>query len=69
MEAITAIKQWADKNIDCEYFIYPVDRRNIASRKIPEALRGEVVQTYEKVNLSGNILHILEYRIKKNKIL
>ncbi|HAJ62909.1 MAG TPA: N-acetyltransferase [Cyanobacteria bacterium UBA8543] len=67
LEAITAIKQWADKNIDCEYFIYPVDRRNIASRKIPEALGGEVIKTYEKVNLSGNVLHILEYRIKRRK--
>ena len=67
LEAITAIKQWADKNLDCEYFIYPVDRRNIASKKIPEALGGELIRNYEKVNQSGNILHVLEYRIDRNK--
>ena len=69
LEAITAIKQWADKNLDCEYFIYPVDQRNIASRKIPEALRGELIRNYDKVNQSGNVLHVLEYRINRNKSL
>lgn len=67
LEAITAIKEWADKNLDCKYCIYPVDQRNIASRKIPEALRGKVIRTYEKANQSGNILHILEYRLDRHQ--
>ena len=66
LEAITAIKEWADENLDYEYLIYPVDQENIASRKIPESLGGKIVREYEKLNLSGNILNIVEYRIYKN---
>jgi hypothetical protein len=63
LEAITALKEWADENLDYEYLIYPVDKRNIASRKIPESLGGKIVKEYEKLNLSGKILHIVEYWI------
>jgi RimJ/RimL family protein N-acetyltransferase len=66
LEAITAIKEWADENLDYEYLIYPVDQENIASRKIPESRGRKIVREYEKLNLSGNILNIVEYRIYKN---
>lgn len=66
LEVITALKKWADENLNYECLIYPVDRRNIASRKIPEALGGIIFTEYDKKNLSGNILHILEYRIIPN---
>lgn len=67
LEAITAIKKWADENLNYEYLRYPVDRRNIASRKIPEALGGNIFRQYDRVNMSGNTLHLLEYRIYLNK--
>jgi len=67
LEAIGAIKHWADANLDYEYLRYPVDRVNIASRKIPEALSGKVVREYTKKNMSGNTLHIVEYRIYKTR--
>jgi [ribosomal protein S5]-alanine N-acetyltransferase len=66
LEAIIALKEWADKNLDYDYLIYPVDKNNIPSRKIPEALGGKVVQEYEKVTKTGKILYALEYRIYKN---
>jgi RimJ/RimL family protein N-acetyltransferase len=66
LEAITAIKNWAIENLDYEYLLYPVDRVNIASRKIPERLGGKIFREYNKTNMSGNILHIVEYRIYKN---
>lgn len=66
LETITAIKHWADRNLDYEYLIYPVDKANIASRKIAEALGGEVCREYQKTNLSGNVLNTLEYRIYKS---
>ena len=66
LEAITALKEWADRNLDYEYILYPVDRRNIASKKIPEALGGKVISQYQKVNMSGKLLDTLEYRIYKN---
>lgn len=65
LEAITALKDWADQNLDYEYIIYLVDRRNIASRKIPEALRGKTIQEYAEINMSGTVLQTLEYRIYK----
>lgn len=65
LEVIKALKDWADKNLDNDYIIYPVDKNNIASRKIPEVLGGKVIQEYEKVNQQGKILQALEYRIYK----
>lgn len=66
LEAITALKEWVEKNLEYFYLAYPVDRRNIASKKIPEALGAQVEAEYQKQALSGNILEILEYRIYKN---
>lgn len=67
LEVITAIKSWADKKLDYEYLRYPVDKANIASRKIPEALGGEIVREFNKINMSGNTLHIVEYKINKTR--
>ncbi len=62
-ESIFALKKWADKNLKYEYILYPVDKENIASRRIPETLGGKVFREYEEKNLSGNNLQLLEYRI------
>lgn len=67
LEAITVLKEWADQNLDYEYLLYLVDRNNIASRKIPEALGGKVIQEYEEISMSGNVLQTVEYRIYKNQ--
>ena len=67
LEAITAIKKWVDENLHYECLRYSVDRRNIASRKIPEALDAKIFMEYDRVNMSGNTLHLLEYRIYHNK--
>ncbi|OWY66182.1 GNAT family N-acetyltransferase [cyanobacterium TDX16] len=66
LEAIRGIKNWAEQNLDYEYFLYPVDRANIASRKIPETLGGKVVREYKHKKTNGNILYLLEYRIEKS---
>lgn len=65
LEAITALKAWAEINLDYEYLIYPVDRENIPSRRIPERLGGQIYREYEQTNLSGKVLHLVEYRIFK----
>ncbi len=62
-EAMTALKQWADKNLDYEYILYPVAKENVASRKIAESLSGKIAREYDDINMSGKKLHILEYRI------
>ena len=65
LEAIKGIKSWAEQNLDCESFLYPVDRANLPSRKIPEALGGKVIREYEHQKINGNILYLVEYRIDK----
>jgi ribosomal-protein-alanine N-acetyltransferase len=62
-EALTALKEWADKSIDYEYIVYPVVEENYASRRIPEFLDGKIAREYDEVNLSGKQQHLLEYRI------
>lgn len=66
-EAVTALKKWIDTNLKYKFIKYPVDRRNIASRKIAESLGGMVGAEYKKISMTGNELHEVEYRIyKKN---
>lgn len=67
LEAITALKDWAETHLDYEYLIYPVDIANISSRKIAEKLGGEIMNEYSKMNLSGRKLHVLEYGILKSQ--
>ncbi|MBU2632721.1 GNAT family N-acetyltransferase [Patescibacteria group bacterium] len=66
-EAVKALKEWTDKNYKCKYIMYPVDKRNIASRKIAESLGGVVKDEYKKKNASGRILDMVEYRIYPKK--
>ncbi|NJL65545.1 MAG: GNAT family N-acetyltransferase [Methylacidiphilales bacterium] len=67
-ETIAALKKWGEENLDCEGFVYPVDRDNYPSRRIPERLGGKIVKEYNKENLSLNILHLVEYWIPKQDI-
>jgi len=62
-EAIIALKEWADKNLDYKYIIYPVVEENYPSRRIPEFLGGKIVREYDEINMSGKNQHLLEYRI------
>ncbi len=64
-EALTALKNWADENLNYEYISYPVDKQNIASRKIPESLGGIVAREMKKINASGQELDEVEYKIYK----
>ncbi|HVZ12215.1 MAG TPA: GNAT family N-acetyltransferase [Patescibacteria group bacterium] len=63
LEAIHALKNWIDRNLSYRYIFYPVDNRNIASRKIAESLGGIIEDEYKKTNMQGNILDMVEYRI------
>jgi RimJ/RimL family protein N-acetyltransferase len=64
LETITALKEWAES----KYLIYPVDRANIRSCKIPESLGGQIYREYEQINLSGKILYLVEYRILRKHL-
>ena len=41
-EAVQGLADWASRELALDYFIYPVDRHNVPSRKIAESLGGEV---------------------------
>ncbi|MDZ8087498.1 MAG: GNAT family N-acetyltransferase [Nostoc sp. DedQUE12b] len=64
-EAIDALKDWVDKNLEYNYLSYPVDKRNIPSRKIAESLGGKVFREFQQINKSGDLLDEVEYRIYK----
>ncbi len=63
LEAIAGLKKWASENLPCREILYPVDRANIASRKIAEALGGEIIREYDKEGMNGKILNVIQYRI------
>ncbi|MEH2227616.1 GNAT family N-acetyltransferase [Nostoc sp.] len=64
-EAIDALKGWVDKKVEYNYLSYPVDKRNIPSRKIAESLGGKVFREFQQINKSGDLLDEVEYRIYK----
>ncbi len=62
-EAIIALKEWIDKNLNYEYILYPVAKENYPSKRIPEFLGGKIERKYDEVDMSGRKQHLLEYRI------
>ena len=64
-EAVTGLKKWIDEHVDYTYIVYPVDRNNVASRKIAESLGGVVEAEYPKKNGAGIVMDMVEYRIYK----
>ncbi len=67
LEAITAIILWANRNINYEYLTYPVDKRNLASRRIPERNNGIIEKEEKVLNQSGFELDEVIYHIYKEK--
>lgn len=64
-EAVRTLKRWADRHLDYEYLIYPVDSRNIASRKIPESLGASIISQYDDRGGMGQNLTLIKYRIER----
>jgi hypothetical protein len=64
---MTALKTWADQNLNYTYILYPADAKNMASRRIPESLGGKIARKYTKTSETGHDLHLVEYRIYPEK--
>ncbi len=62
-EAMEAVVRWVTAHVACDHLIYPVDKRNIPSRKIPERLGGEIIGERVIQNESGSVLDEIVYRI------
>lgn len=65
-ESIHMLYEFVLKNFNFDYILYPVDRDNIASRKIPESLGGVLKKEYNEETQSGSILNIVEYHVPCN---
>lgn len=65
LEAATALINWAKQNLEFEYIKYPVDKRNIASRRVPELNGGIIKREMKKINLNNFELDEVEYWIYK----
>ncbi|WP_435234839.1 GNAT family N-acetyltransferase [Psychromonas sp. PT13] len=63
LEAIKGLSIWLIDHIEFDFLIYPVDKANIASRKIPESLGGEVYNTVQKTSQSAIVLDEVIYKI------
>ncbi|HPM73843.1 MAG TPA: GNAT family N-acetyltransferase, partial [Spirochaetales bacterium] len=64
-EAVTAIVAWARSNASFERLVYPVDKRNVASRRIPESLDGVIAREFRQLNQAGFELDEVEYWITR----
>ena len=63
LEAMTGLIEWAHENIKFNHIKYPVDKRNLASRKIAEKNNGRILKEYKKIGMGGNELDECEYWI------
>ena len=63
LEAMTGLIDWTHKNIKFNYLVYPVDKRNIASRKLPEKNNGKIMKENKTVGMAGNLLDEYVYWI------
>jgi|FLOH01.1.fsa_nt_gi [ribosomal protein S5]-alanine N-acetyltransferase len=62
-EAIKALVSWTVENIDLDFIIYPVDRANIPSRRIPESMGGSVYLEKQVKTTRGTVLDELCYKL------
>ena len=67
-ETVEALIGWGNEQFDFDYLFYPVDKENIASRKIPEKLGFTAAKSYLKRKSATENLDIIEYRKNKNDI-
>lgn len=65
LEGMKGIIDYAKTHIDYDYLVYPVDKKNAASRNIPETLGGIIRDAYIEEGLGGNTLDLIEYHIFK----
>lgn len=62
-EAIQTLFSWMKQHIEFDKALYPVDKDNIPSCKIPESLGGKVASRETKISGEGYSLNKLNYEI------
>lgn len=61
-EIIEGLINFIEGNLKFNYLIYPVDKENLPSRRIPEKLGFSVFGEYKKAKDENTFLNIIEYR-------
>ena len=61
-EIISSLIKFSENNFTFKYILYPVDKSNIASKKIPEKLGFIPYKEYIKNKGVSSYLNIIEYR-------
>lgn len=62
-EATHTLVAWIANNLEFEYLVYPVDKRNIPSRRVAESLGGVIFKEGSRKSVSGSVLEEVAYRI------
>ena len=62
-EAVAAVIKWASERFHPSGFLYPVVDENTPSRRLAEALRGEVIGTRQRHQAGDKKRRLLLYRI------
>lgn len=62
-EAVGAVVAWARDKGRYDSLSYPVDRRNLRSRRVAESLGGVAAREYKEASMTGLELDEIEYRI------
>jgi RimJ/RimL family protein N-acetyltransferase len=65
-EAMGALKAWAEACIEFDCLVYPVDRRNLPSRRVAEKLGGKIIGERTVTSLSGLVLDEVVYGIQRS---
>jgi [ribosomal protein S5]-alanine N-acetyltransferase len=68
-EAVVTLAGWAVQNIAFDALLYPVDRANHPSRRIPECLGGVIVKEGKAPRMNGGFLDEVVYRIPREALI
>ena len=68
-EAIRTLGFWVVKNIEFDFAIYPVDRANVPSRKIPESMGGKIINEKQVKTMRSDTLDELVYKISPENLI
>lgn len=69
IEAIVTLCRWAIQHILFDYAIYPVDKRNLPSRRIPESLGGNIYREAIVETMSGSQLDEVIFKLPRQELL
>ena len=62
-QAVELVIAFTAQHLEPEYVLYPVDHRNVASRRIPLSLGGVAKREFTYTNGNGDTLEMIDYWI------